>query len=567
MNTAFFYTGLIILLLSAIYLYIMYKKNKFRKFLKKKIDDDWGKEAGNKYAPGDLSSIAGYFKNTKSEAFHIDDITWNDLDMDSIFKKFNRTHTSMGEEYLYSMLRVPLLSVSELEEREKLIDFFAKAPTDRKKMQFVLAHMEKKRGVELSDYFTGENKALCIDSLKRNLYRIIPVINLFFLVCMAINFYAFLTLFIISMITTTTIYYKTKGELEHRLEAISFISQFIIAASRLAALDVKQMGALNKRLLEGLPKIKHITKYSSWLYTDSVNPLLEYIKILMLAEVNSFNRIMVTLSEQKAVIRDIYEVIGTIDACISIASVRAGINGKYDKEQAAHWSGWTRPVFMKENRISAKNIYHPLISDAVTNTLDTEKNVLLTGSNASGKSTFLKTIAVNAILAQTVATCFAQNFSIPLLRTYTSMALRDNIYEGESYYIVEIRSLKRIIDALNGEIPVLCVIDEVLRGTNTIDRISASSQVLSYLGSKCLCFAATHDLELTHMLGKSFQNFHFSEKVENKNVLFDYKLKEGASGTRNALLLLEAAGYPEEITAGAYSLACELAEKGILKTA
>lgn len=102
-----------------------------------------------------------------------------------------------------------------------------------------------------------------------------------------------------------------------------------------------------------------------------------------------------------------------------------------------------------------------------------EKGVLLTGSNASGKSTFLKTVAVNAILSQSVNTCMAKKYEAPLFHVYSSMALRDNMDSGESYYIVEIKALRRILDAAEQEkIPVLCFVDEVLRGTNTVERIA-----------------------------------------------------------------------------------------------
>ena len=103
---------------------------------------------------------------------------------------------------------------------------------------------------------------------------------------------------------------------------------------------------------------------------------------------------------------------------------------------------------------------------------------------------------------------------------------------------MEIRSLKRILDAAEEEEPVLCFVDEVLRGTNTAERIAASSNILRYLAEKGThCFAATHDLELTEILKDCFEMYHFSETVTEDTLSFDYTLKEGKATSRNAILL------------------------------
>ena len=179
----------------------------------------------------------------------------------------------------------------------------------------------------------------------------------------------------------------------------------------------------------------------------------------------------------------------------------------------------------------------------------TERGVLLTGSNASGKSTFLKTTAINAILAQTVHTCLADRYSGGLYRIMSSMALRDDLAGGDSYYIVEIKSLKRILNySADSGRPVLCFVDEVLRGTNTVERIAASTQILKSLaGKNVLCFAATHDIELTHLLEAYYNNYHFEEEIKEEDVVFNYRLKKGRATTRNAIRLLGVMGYEESI--------------------
>ena len=110
------------------------------------------------------------------------------------------------------------------------------------------------------------------------------------------------------------------------------------------------------------------------------------------------------------------------------------------------------------------------------------------------------------------------------------MALRDNLAGGESYYIVEIKALKRILDMTEQRTkentpPVLCFVDEVLRGTNTVERIAASSQILRSLSERgVLCFAATHDIELTELLKDYYTNYHFAEEICDGDVVFNYQL-------------------------------------------
>ncbi len=198
--------------------------------------------------------------------------------------------------------------------------------------------------------------------------------------------------------------------------------------------------------------------------------------------------------------------------------------------------------------VDLKEVYHPLITDPVKNGIRAERGVLLTGSNASGKSTFLKTVALNAVLAQSIHTCTADVYRAGFFQVYSSMALRDDLESGESYYIVEIKALKRILDAAAGQGHILCFVDEVLRGTNTVERIAASTQILKSLGGKgILCFAATHDIELTELLEREYDNYHFEEDVRDGDVYFNYRIQPGRATTRNAIKLLELMGYAPEI--------------------
>lgn len=133
-----------------------------------------------------------------------------------------------------------------------------------------------------------------------------------------------------------------------------------------------------------------------------------------------------------------------------------------------------------------RSFINPLLTHPVANSLYAEGGILLTGSNASGKSTFMKNMAVNAILAQALNTSLSKRYRGVVCRIMTSMALRDNLAQGESYFVVEVKSLKRILEASREKTPLLCVIDEVLRGTNTTERIAAS-EMCACCPAPCKC--------------------------------------------------------------------------------
>ena len=229
---------------------------------------------------------------------------------------------------------------------------------------------------------------------------------------------------------------------------------------------------------------------------------------------------------------------------------------------------YCKPEFKRTKGLETNDLYHLLVQDnPVPNSVNEDMPMLITGSNASGKSTFLKSVAIGSILAQSIYTCPAASYDAPMYRMYSSMALTDSIESGESYYIVEIKSLKRIVDATRKAgkdgIKIMCFIDEVLRGTNTVERIAASSEILKNLADEgAMCFAATHDIELTHILEKYFANYHFNEKIEDNNIIFSYELQSGRATSRNAIKLLSIIGYDKNIIRNSEKRANDFMEKG-----
>lgn len=210
------------------------------------------------------------------------------------------------------------------------------------------------------------------------------------------------------------------------------------------------------------------------------------------------------------------------------------------------------PEYSGRRELELKDLYNPLIDEPVYNDLSLKTGCIITGSNASGKSTFIKAAAISAVLAASVHTCAASRARLYPFDVYTSIAIRDDLLAGESYFIKEIRSMERIIRKVDEGRPVLAVIDEILRGTNTKERIAASTAVLQYLREKgCLVIAATHDLEIAENLVSGpagYEGFYFCEEAYEQGLAFDYKIHSGICRQTNAVRLLEVFGFPEEIT-------------------
>jgi len=211
-------------------------------------------------------------------------------------------------------------------------------------------------------------------------------------------------------------------------------------------------------------------------------------------------------------------------------------------------------------------MFHPLIYNCVPNSIRTrtDEGVLITGSNMSGKTTFIRSIALNALLAQTIYTTCTREYKAPLLKIQTSVRTMDNLRENTSYFQAEALSILDIINQASQDEPVksLIIIDEIFRGTNTIERVAAAKSVLTYLtDNKNFVFVSTHDLELAELLDNDYAVYSFEEQVNDTRLVFDYKMKTGVLKNRNGIAILETIGYPESVVEDAYIVSEELKRK------
>ena len=555
-----------ILLLSAALVFIVTTSwiaiRKTRQRMRDRIRQAWGKPPEHKYRQEDIDSIASCFLNRRkgqASGFALDEITCRDLDMDDVFARLNSTETTAGEEILYKLLREPAFNPDVLTGRARLIGFFQRNRAEREAIQFALAQLGKRRFVNPTDYFFRPAPS---STSKARVYQSLSMVALASPLLLFFNTGLGALLIVLSFATNIFVYYGRRSEISADLAALSYIVRLVQCVGRLINkhLASPDLMELRSRLQSQYRSIGAIGKRGIFLlFIDSgsiADVIFEYAKILLLRELVDYEHLCKEIFEHRAELSETYDAVGLLDSAISIASFRESVPFYCVPDLKRHLRG-------SPKHLEFEDMYHPLIPNPVTNSLVIDQPVLVTGSNASGKSTFLKTVAINAILGQSFHTCLAHKYESLFFSVFTSMAVRDNLINGESYFIAEIKSIKRIMDYADGDIPCLCLIDEVLRGTNTIERIAASSQVLLQLAEQnCLGIAATHDIELTYILEDGYRNVHFQETIGKDGIVFDYRLRNGRATSRNAIKLLQLMGYSAAIVEEAEKRADNFISRG-----
>ena len=235
------------------------------------------------------------------------------------------------------------------------------------------------------------------------------------------------------------------------------------------------------------------------------------------------------------------------------------------RRSAPAGADWTQPEFRAaEATTELTELRHPLVDDAVPNSIALRpgRGVLVTGSNMSGKSTFLRTVGVNAILAQTISTCLAREYRAPIFDVRSCIGRADDLLAGKSYYIVEVEALLELVRASDDPAPHLFLLDELFRGTNAVERIAAGQAVLLELlqarrgaTKPHVVLAATHDRELVDLVSETFDAYHFGDSIGPDGLIFDHRLQHGPATTRNAIALLRLHGAPETLLTQAVTTA------------
>lgn len=538
-----------------------YHEKKQWMYLEKKCKEQYGRETDKKYKYENWNHIDAYFIRHRTDSA-IDDITWNDLDMDKVLQKMDYTKSGIGEQALYHMLRSPLMNKEGLMKREQRIAMM----TDEKlrlslQLQFIrIGHSGKYSIWDYLELLEGLGKPSNALSITADLWIMLAIVLTVFYPMAGI------TALIGGVLFNFVRYFKKKGDIEPYLISFSYLMRILTSAKNVERILKEQSVLIDdaEELYENRQVFQKFLNHSYWIMSpgrmqgssDPLELLADYLRMIFHLDLMKFNHMLGIVCSKEKQLGRIMEIMGELDASVSVACYREFLTQNGDV--------WSYPEFGAKKQIILEEGYHPLIDKPVVNSIETEQNILLTGSNASGKSTFLKMVAINVLFAQTIHMTLARRYLACFFRVYSSMALRDDIVSGESYYLTEIKALKRILDQIDTHtVPVLCLVDEVLRGTNTVERIAASTEILTHLsGRNMLCFAATHDIELTRLLNQDYINYHFREEIEQNEIVFSYKLYKGEAKSRNAIRLLEMIGFAPEIIQKAQSNAEKFLKTG-----
>jgi hypothetical protein len=505
-----------------------------------------------------MDAIAEYHLSlvASDPASSLDDRTWNDLDLDAVFATLDRTESTLGQQALYHRLRTTPHG-AHLESFEALVNRMGGDPKGRERAQVALARLHDPAGYDLwwlVQPGTLETRPWHI------LFPLVAASNLAALALVPIWHVAFVVP-VAGIVVNLILRIVTARRVSAVVGAFRQVGPAIAVARALTVLAESDDDPILLPLHSDLPRLARLNNIARWVGRDPtaagelVGALFEWMNMLFLLHANALYFGARELRLNGPSLLRVVGAVGEIDAAIAVASWRAGT------------SGWSRPRFHSDEALaSVTDIRHPLLNHAVPNSivLGPPYGVLVTGSNMSGKSTFLRTIGVNAVMAQTIHTCLATAYNAPVSRVRSCIGRSDDLIAGKSYYIDEVDAVLALVRASQTGFPHIFLLDELFRGTNAVERIAAAEAVLRELiadGDRVrssIVLASTHDGELVELLGDSYAPYHFADTIGPAGLVFEYRLAHGPATTRNAIALLELRGAPERVVSRAMKRAAEL---------
>lgn len=499
----------------------------------------------------ELKSIEGNFYDFPSGAEHIpkEHPYANDLDIfgrASLFQFVNRTTSEEGSERLADYLMAPA-SLSIISERQKAIKELSSKPLWIQDMQ---ARARKNKIT-----FTGKERLiewmkepLLFSKFKpwKWLRYLLPVIIL-----SIVAFYIFDlagdTIFYMGLLIFAIIAYQINKFVAPVHDQLSKIAnELSTLSSNISSIENQTFESAllkgwqsvfidqNKKVSDDILKIKKILDRLDIRFNIVLSLPLNLLLLWNLQQVLDLEN---WKQRQEASIDKWFETLADFEALNSFSVL-------YFNEP-----DWQFPqIDEKYFSIEGKEIGHPLISKnkRVNNYIDIPTSgdlMLVTGSNMAGKSTYLRSVGVNVVLAMAGAPVCAKSFTVSHVQLISSMRITDNLEESTSTFYAELKKLKTIIERVNAGENLFILLDEILRGTNSLDRHTGSKALIKQLlRKKAAAIIATHDLELANLFSENILNYHFDVQVSNDELYFDYRLKPGICNSLNASILMKKIG-------------------------
>lgn len=477
------------------------------------------------------------------ETSTLDDRTWADLDLDTVHARMDHTFSPIGAQALYRLLRTQRHDPQVLQSRRRLFDLFEDEPELRHGLQLALVGLRDRGLGRLAETLWGDPPP------RSQLKPLIPLLSIAPLVAVvvAVTGQGPWVLVVATMVINMVIHFVQHRRLESF--PLKHLGALLGAAARIEVAAGEALPQTSAAIRPGLAATASTRRRLSVVLLDDGVGLVQYLRIVLLLDVAAWASAATVVRRASSELRQILIAVGEVDALLAIAS----------------WRHSSRPMTVPEPRptvvgAEVHQMCHPLLDQPVPASLELGgTGILVTGSNMSGKTTFLKALGVNAVLAQTIGLVMAKRWSLPSLQVVTSIGRADNLIEGRSYYLAEVEAVARMVRVVGDGGVHLFLADEIFRGTNAVERIGVAAAVLRYLISDCdLVLAATHDLELAEMLKDRYRPVHFAEDLGEEGLSFDYRLRPGVTTGRTAIDLLGHVGYPKEVVLEARRLVAGL---------
>ena len=458
------------------------------------------------------------------------------LELDELFKKIDKTSTHFGAQYLYYLI-TQLKDFLSIENETKYIQ-----KIDRVKK--LLSGFSRNRHSTFISFLLGEKDPFWIvKNLNIKLYSFLALVNLFCLFLIVYTPLALIPFMLISFLNST-IYYSKK------------LSFFYVRDTVLCANDIyRLLQKLNKENIETpiFKSFKNDSKLIRYLYAE-VNPflnelavmffLVEAFKSLFLLDLFVANLLFKRIEKNKTQLLESYYFIAKIDAFFSVYQLKEELNYQV-----------CTPNYVKSDKcfIRVNHLINPLVKGYKPVDFELVNDMVITGHNASGKSALIKTIIINYMIGKTLRLCFSKEFTTSFDNIYFLIGSSDYTSKGLSLYQYEIEKLGEIIvNTESKDSNNLILFDEIIRGTNEIDREKITFSISKYLSEykNNSIIISTHSISLAkNLISNNFEGYYFKTSFNKTTglVRFDYEFQKGIEETTNAKELLENYKFPTSI--------------------
>ncbi len=485
-------------------------------------------------------AVSRYFDLTRDSRKHtVDDKTWTDLELPKVFETLDSTESPLGSQYLFRRLRTYVESSSDLAQYHACCEILRSGSVMREEIQLRLSALQDEPNARLADTIFGPIPPRKFAMSLLPLWSLACLVTLAVVVVMKLSIWIWLVTIGVNLL----LLFNFTLPLHCELEALRGCYRMLCVAEALAALppcskEPQQLIALRAQASRRARALAQLGWLSA-LHRPGIAYLTVWLNILFLAELVAYVRTIGRVDGIRAELASTFEELGSLDAAVAVASY-------LERQQ-----DYCAPL-LGEGTLELEDGRHPLISRPVGNSISLNRSALVTGSNMSGKTSFIKMVGLNVIFGRTLGFCLAKRAALPATTVMASIRSEHSVESGMSRYFTELKAIQAFIDkARRGECGLI-LIDEIFSGTNTIERLAAGRAILESLSDNAIVLATTHDVELQEDIASRYDLYYFQEDPDVENY-FDYRLRRGRSSQRNAIRLLEREGFPTDIVAAALS--------------